>query len=455
MKIGYYKRRDFLRQGGSLAAFFPFLRVLGSTAVAATPVVPRVVYWYTPLGAIPSKVWPTGSDNAPVLTTMMSALNPHKSDLTILKGMGLKNGPAAGSHNQGFIQILTGAAPGGGVSHSARATAQSLDDVLMKERKLKRLYVAVQPRMQRDRYDNISYSGKEQPNPFDSLPQNTYAKLFKTLKVPTGTNPTPAPMDTKPEAYKHMMSVLRDDAAKIQNLFSGDADVRAQFDKYTEAINSLETTAGGVQVPTGAGCAVPPEGTQSNATSVDLFPATGKAFMHQMQMALACNLAQIGIFQWSGAGVQDGHSTPWIKYNNAPITDNHHYISHIRGSDPVPKQELIYKWYYEQLAYFVSLLKMIPGDDGGTLLDSTLIATVSDCQDGDSHTFNNIPMLVLGGKKLGIKHKAEGRVLQLGYGSWSQNAPHNRLLISTANVLGSPITKLGPSGDRPLTELFT
>jgi hypothetical protein len=427
--------------------------MLGSEAVAAPGKTPRVVYWYTPLGALPDKIWPTGTDLAPVLTPMMSALNPYKSDLTILKGMGLKNGSAGGSHNQGFIQILTGAAPGGGESHSARATAESIDERLVRDLKLKRLYVAVQARMNRDRYDNISYSGKERPNPFDSLPQNTYAKLFRSLMVPSpGTAPQPAVNQTA--AYQGMFEAVREDAKRIQGLFASDEEARTQIEQYLEAIRSLEETQTAPNTPTGKGCERPEEGAQANATSVSLFPATGKAFMHQMQMALACNLIQIGIFQWSGAGVQDGHSTPWIKYKNASINDNHHYISHIRGTDPVPKQELIYKWYYEQLAYFISLLKSVPGEGGGTLLDSTMIVTVSDVRDGDSHGFYDIPMLVIGGRQLGIKHKDQGRVLQLGHGSWARNAPHNRLLISTANVLGHSMTTFGKTGDRPLSELF-
>jgi hypothetical protein len=125
-----------------------------------------------------------------------------------------------------------------------------------------------------------------------------------------------------------------------------------------------------------------------------------------------------------------------------------------RGPNPTEKQEVIYKWYYEQLAYFVKLLKDTPGDQGGSLLDSTMIVTCSDVENGHNHAHYNIPMLVLGGRNLGIKHTAQGRVLKLGDTAFDKNASHNRLLISTANVLGHSMQTFGKTGDRPLTELF-
>jgi hypothetical protein len=455
MKLGYFKRRDFLRHAGAASMFLPFMQMFGSRAVAqANTVIPRVVYWYTPLGHLPiglqrgktypDATWPTGPDDAPVFKPSMSRLNEIKGDLTMLKGVGLKNGGGGGAHNRGFVQLLTGAAPTSG-THESVATARSIDDVLVADLRLTRMYVAVQAQAGKMQYDNISYRGQGQPNSFHRSPQASFASLFNGFTPPGGMPAAPvANDDQRKQATGQMMSALRADAAKIKGIFSGDADIRQQFDGYIDSINRLEqATNDSATRPVGVGCALP---TQMAANS---FPTTGTAFMHQMQMALACNRAQIGIFQWNGAGTQNGFSLPWLSYGGSPI-GFHHDISHIRGSNPIEKQAVIYDWYHQQLVTFVKLLKNVPDGAGGTLLDSTMILTLSDVSDGSSHGFNNIPMFVAGGKKLGIKHGTNGRVLNL------PNMAHNRLLVTTAKVLGHTMTSFGANGGGgPVTQLFT
>jgi hypothetical protein len=66
-----------------------------------------------------------------------------------------------------------------------------------------------------------------------------------------------------------------------------------------------------------------------------------------------------------------------------------------------------------------------PGNDG-SLLDHTTIVWTNELGEGNSHTLDDIPW-VLVGSGLGF---TTGRAMQF------QNLPHNRLLLSLAHAMG-------------------
>ncbi|MBC8136015.1 MAG: hypothetical protein H8F28_09040, partial [Fibrella sp.] len=86
------------------------------------------------------------------------------------------------------------------------------------------------------------------------------------------------------------------------------------------------------------------------------------------------------------------------------------------------------------------------GGAGETLLDNTTIIWTNELGQGNSHTLENIPFVVVGG---GLGWQM-GRSLQYG------KVPHNRLLMSIAHGFGHKVTKFGNPdfcGDGPLPRL--
>jgi len=82
----------------------------------------------------------------------------------------------------------------------------------------------------------------------------------------------------------------------------------------------------------------------------------------------------------------------------------------------------------------VKLLSETREPDGhGTLLDNTLIVWVNELGKGNSHTLDNIP-LVLVGNGLGFKM---GRALDL------KGVAHNRLHLALAHAVGHQIKTFG------------
>ncbi|MGC3967965.1 MAG: DUF1552 domain-containing protein [Pirellulales bacterium] len=86
------------------------------------------------------------------------------------------------------------------------------------------------------------------------------------------------------------------------------------------------------------------------------------------------------------------------------ITQARHNLSHHNG-DPLILERLALsdKFIMEQFAGFLDELRTI--DDGGTpLLDRTMILFGSGMSYGHSHSNSNLPILLAGGKDLGLKH---------------------------------------------------
>src|SRR4030095_15432019 len=94
----------------------------------------------------------------------------------------------------------------------------------------------------------------------------------------------------------------------------------------------------------------------------------------------------------------------------------------------------INKWYCEQLAYLAKRLSETPEPGGGgSLLDNTLIVWTNELGQGNSHTHDNIPFVLVGG---GLDSKM-ARSLKFN------REPHNGLLLALAHGFGYRIDKFG------------
>jgi hypothetical protein len=94
-------------------------------------------------------------------------------------------------------------------------------------------------------------------------------------------------------------------------------------------------------------------------------------------------------------------------------------------------------WEVEQFAYLVRQLKAAPDANGSSVLDNSLVFFSSEIEDGDSHSHDNMPILVAG--------KAGGRV-QGGRHLRFTGAPTvANLFLSMTEALGAPQTSFGDS----------
>jgi hypothetical protein len=86
-----------------------------------------------------------------------------------------------------------------------------------------------------------------------------------------------------------------------------------------------------------------------------------------------------------------------------------------------------------------------PGGEG-SMLDHTTIVWTNELGEGNSHTLNNIPFVMVGG----------GLGFNMGRSLKYNGVAHNRLLLSLAEGMGHPLASFGNPdycGDGPLTGL--
>jgi len=102
-------------------------------------------------------------------------------------------------------------------------------------------------------------------------------------------------------------------------------------------------------------------------------------------------------------------------------------------------------WYCDLVAKFLLDLQTAKESDGSSILDNTIVAMSSDV--AQFHEFNNIPMVLFGGSKLGLKG---GRCLH-----YTGRTPSD-VWTAVAGAFGVPMTAFGdPAYNKgPLPELF-
>ena len=109
------------------------------------------------------------------------------------------------------------------------------------------------------------------------------------------------------------------------------------------------------------------------------------------------------------------------------ITQSRHQLSH-HGGDVDDAGSRLAKsdaFLMQQFAYFLDRLKLGEADGGEPLLDRTMVLFGSGMSYGHSHSNSNLPILLAGGRGLGLKHgqhldynRPQGGNYKLDYGEW-------------------------------------
>src|SRR5262249_27008184 len=102
------------------------------------------------------------------------------------------------------------------------------------------------------------------------------------------------------------------------------------------------------------------------------------------------------------------------------------------------------KWWVQQFAYLLSALAARP-EDGGTMLDQSLVLCCTEICDGNTHLHDDMPFILAGG---GAGSVRTGRLLDDGH------RRHADLLLAIAHAMGDPLDSFGDSSSGPLPGLL-
>jgi len=432
-------RRHVLRAAGAALAL-PWLDAMLPRAGAAPStfrawsksdiVAPRLICCYIPNGVNILEWVPetTGPDYQ--LSPTLQALKEHRPDFTVLSGLGH---PASQGGHSGADTWLTAAnlksKPGADYTNSL-----SLDQLIAQHHGTQTRY----PSLQLADQSGTGAAGHSHTLSFDlngtPLPaENSPRRLFERLFVAESASDRAATL----KRYAERRSILDDVAAEARSLERklGTTD-RRKLEEYLASVRQTEKQVERLQSWIDRPKATVAEtGLQLNSKPGDAHdrPMWLDVMLELAYLAFITDTTRVITFEWSReAGGYGGGG------------ENHHELSHHGGdAGMLAKLAAIDRFHLSRLGRFLGMLKSTSEADG-QMLDRTVILYGSGMNSGKGgeHSPKNLPTLVAGGQKLGLKH---GR--HLAYDS-NQHPPLANLLTSLGQVMGLEVDRFADSTGR-------
>ncbi len=420
-------RRDFLRTLGVGAAAAPFLLHLPSLGYAkgSAAAKQRLVVMFSPNGVIPKTFWPDEEGETFTLKESLTPLEPFKARTLILNGLCDKVKGDGDSHMRGIGCLLTGIElfPGNiqGGSHTPAGWAKglSVDQEIRNFLQAKpetrtrfgSLEFGVNVPDRADTWTRMVYTGANKPVAPVSDPYQMLNKMYGQMK--------------DQDALKSILDEVREDLDSVRTRLS--AEDRRLLEEHAAFVRDMEQQLQSAKP--GRTTAPAPELAAGVRSDNENMPRLSKMQIDLMVNSFTNDFTRIATLQYTNS--VGGAKMKWLG-----VDEGHHELSHKPDDDKAASDKLtkINKWYAEQMAYLAKRLAETPEPGGeGSLLDHTTIVWTNELGQGNSHTLNNIPFVLLGGG-LGFKM---GRSLKL------KKEAHNRLLLALAHGFGHRLERFG------------
>ena len=419
-------RRQFLRDLGITAGALPF--VSGLPSFAATNVggiKKRLIFMFSPNGTVPAKFWPS-QDGTLASSAILAPLAPFQKQVTVLKGISNLVGGDGDRHMRGMSCLLTGARlhpgniQGGSDSPAGWASGISIDqevkNFLQKNEETRTRFgsleigVAVPDRA--DPWTRMCYAGSNQPlAPLDD-PYQMLNKLYGQSK--------------DRETYASVLDTLGSDLKQVSQKLS--SEDRALLEQHMTLVREMEREMADA-AQTGELAHPEPELDPNIELVNDNTPQLARMQIDLLVNAMANDMTRIGSLQFM-------RSVGQARMRWLDINEGHHSLSHEpdKNEGAQEKLEKINIWFAQQLAYLAKKLKETPETgQNGNMLDHTTIVWVNELGKGNTHTLDDLPIVMVGGEA----------TRNPGFHDVGNHIPHNRLLMTLAHSMGHRIQTFG------------
>lgn len=458
-------RRAFLRGTGGIAVALPFLESVGDRSAWAQDQKPVFSFFIVAAnGVVQNRFWPSAAGALSEATMQgkgVAPLAPYAADLLMVKGIKWPGGsPGNCGHAQGYVQAITGIAPGSG-GNSSTSGGPSADIVISKALNPAgtdplTLYAG----SQRGAYiaERISFTGGQTPARSAQLnPYETYKKLMGLAPAGSaggtgGGTSGPSEADEILLRRHSVNDVVMDDFTSL--LSKANPEDKRRLTNHLEGIRQFEQSL----MVVGENANEVNEGSPETAVNYcvdDGYNKTGlDAFKNGVQfntnghmiedlvklhgemvaLAFACNLNRTATLQWG-----DGTDGTIYKTNATGGYNTFHKISHRTNSDASAGND---KWAEDAHAEIDvirmgTLAHVIDAFKARGLFDNSFIYWTNSIADGPSHGFNPSPVIIAGNAGGFFK---QGQYLEVG-------TKNNSLILASAiTAAGVPTENFGAGG---------
>lgn len=422
-------RRAFLKQIGTAAVVSSVgLRpALGGVTESAPPArKQRFIFVFSPNGTVPSEFWPDDEGSDFKFKKILEPLEPFKAQTLIAKGICNEIRGDGDGHMRGMaglltgIELLPGNIQGGSDTPAGWAGGISIDQ------EIKNFLQA--NAATRTRFGSLEF-GVGVANRADPWTRLCYADKNRPV----------APISNPYSMFERMYGRSADDEVLRDVL----ADVQQELQRYgsqlpgagekmvAQHVSCVRQMQRDLKAAAEQTMAVPaPELPDGARIDNDNLPQIAKMQIDLLVNGFANDLNRVATLQFS-------NSVGQLRMKWEGIDDPHHTISHDPDMkvDSQKKLVKINRWFCSQIAYLLQQMSDTkePGSDR-SLLDDTILIWGNELGKGNSHTRQNLPIVMVG--------NAPGFTMGR-YKIFEPMVNHNRLHLSLAHAFGHKLETFG------------
>jgi len=384
----------------------------------------RLLIVHRPCGSVLEKFFPAVGDSRTfTLPPIIKSFEPLKDDLVIVNGINCSRDPdwASDKHAAALIAMMSGVkfrfigATNASTDPNAKniiSQVATIDQHLLSKVPDLQVPMGRMPSIQSTAYGPssqgqpsfsvMSYSGVQGVLNGAMFPIYKTQDLFNSLFVDENAGLTPAQIATKMAQGQSVIDRISADLNRMNGLLP--ASQKPKLEAHLAGIKALEQNLKDSGQPTTKTCmqptlkatVTPPSGVTADEANHLIVAQNQLAIIHT---AFQCDLTRVATFSFA-------HGNSGLRFNkidsNIDKGDGHHGVSH--DTSAALAQEKIDTIYSEQLSAALQKMKATPeGAAGGNMLDNTLVVFFNECAIGNTHSIENMPTLMIGGKSLGMQ----------------------------------------------------
>ena len=431
-------RRMFLKGMGAAIAL-PMLDAMTPALAAARRAAPvRMAFTYVPNGITMEEWTPAAAGRAFDYTRVLKPLESFRQETLVLSGLAQRNGNALGDgpgdHARAAAAYLTGVHPRKTAGADIK-NGVSVDQIAAQQIGSETRFASLELGCDDSRtvgncdsgyscaYTNsLAWRSETTPMPPETNPRMVFERLF-------GDIDTSLPPETRARRLRYRRSILDLVGERTTSLAAdlGPAD-RRKLDEYLTSIREIERRI-----------------EMAEADMTGLVPTidkpTGIPVLYADYVNLMFDL-QIIAFQTDMTRVVTmmmGREGSMRTYPEIGVPDPHHPLTHHRGNaEWIERVTQVNVMHMELFAKFIQKMKETPDGDG-SLLDHSMVVYGSGLSDGNRHTHEDQPVLLVG----------RGGGFRTGqHVAYEKNTPMNNLFLTLLDRMGVREEQIGDSTGR-------
>jgi len=378
---------------------------------------------------LPDRWTPTGEGDGDAwqLSKQLAPLAAVKSRICVVSGLAVKV-PNIVPHGSGCAGILS-AADLQSTGDDDTFSAPSIDQVIAAQVGSSSIYRSIQ--VGASDCTGRSYNGPNSIKPAETDPFAFYERIFGDNFIEPGKGGKP---DPRLGLRRSVLDAVMDDIDRLDQRLG--KDDKARLEQHLEGVRELEQRLAILQEdPPDLAACERLDALTGDYADVDGRPqlsARSRIMSDMLAMTLACD--QTCVF---GHTLTDPVSD--VLFPDA--SEGHHSLTHNEGGDQ-PEVNAIVIQIMEELAYTIAALDRIEEGDG-TLLDSRAVLATSEVSLGQTHSIEEMPVILAG--------SACGYLKQDHHYRSSSGDNATKLLISLQRAMGMSVGSFG-SGDAQASE---